>query len=300
MRPPSRIDRRSFLVTAAGALIWVACSDDSGGSDELPEGAIIGEGPFLRLGFSDGLRSEPTFIAGEEQRFPLSLAGADGFVLTERAPETVDVTITFEGEPVDTFTVGRHDDGILTPIYPLRFTPAVAGVYEFQVPDDEPRQVRVATRDEVPLVQPGDQLRAVDTPTTDDARGVTPICTRRPEPCPFHDLTLTEALDGAGPVILLVSTPSFCQTAICGPVLELLIESVATVPDARIVHAEVYIDPENAQSTGTFGDPTPVIETYALTYEPMLAVADANGVVTARLDYAWDRTELGAALATIS
>ena len=64
-----------------------------------------------------------------------------------------------------------------------------------------------------------------DTPTFDDARGVDPICTRSPEPCPFHDRTLTDVVESGEPVALLISTPGFCQTAICGPVLELLMEA---------------------------------------------------------------------------
>lgn len=303
MTSRNRIDRRRFLFTSAGALVLVACGDDStdnAGGDPPLAGEPIGEGPFLRLNFSDGIRAESTFIAGEEQRFPLALAGADGFILTTTAPASVAVTVSRDGEKVGAFDIARHDDGILTPIYPLRFTPDTPGVYELQIADDEPRQVAIAARDEVPLVHRGDLLRPVDTPTFDDARGVNPICTRRPDPCPFHETTLTEAVASGSPVVLLVSTPSFCQTAICGPVLELLIEASDRMPDVQFVHAEVYADPENAQASGTFGDVTPVIETYGLTYEPMLAVADADGVVVERLDYAWDRRELAAALSQIS
>ena len=305
MRPPSRIDRRTFLVTAAGAVVWTACSDD--GAAQTPvdggTGATTGEGPFLRLGFSDGIRTPSTFVGGIEQRFPLSLAGADGFTLMD-APASIDIVVRRLSEPADdvgVFQVRRHDDGILTPIYPLRFTPEVAGTYELTLVGDEPRQVVVADAVHlaedggVPLVQPGDPMRPVDTPTFADGRGVTPICTRRPDPCPFHEVTLTDALASGGPVVLLVSTPAFCQTAICGPVLDLLVDAAGSVPDAAIVHAEVYVDPENAQATGTFGDPTEVVGTYGLTFEPMLAVAGDDGVVRARLDYAWDRSELAAA-----
>ena len=45
-----------------------------------------------------------------------------------------------------------------------------------------------------------------------DPRGVDPICTREPEVCPFHDITLTEALAAGKPVVYYVGTPAFCST----------------------------------------------------------------------------------------
>jgi hypothetical protein len=44
----------------------------------------------------------------------------------------------------------------------------------------------------------------------------------------------------------------------------------------------------------------PVIDTYGLTYEPALFVANASGLVLERLDNIFDRAELAEALKTIS
>src|SRR5690606_18186607 len=86
---------------------------------------------------------------------------------------------------------------------------------------------QVSPADEVEIVEVGEALPPIETPTTADARGVDPICTADP-PCPFHEVTVAEALAASQPVALLVSTPAFCQTDICGPVLDLL---VAAAPD---------------------------------------------------------------------
>ena len=45
----------------------------------------------------------------------------------------------------------------------------------------------VAEPGSVTVPSPGDPLPPFDTPTTDDAGGVDPICTLEPEHCPFHD-----------------------------------------------------------------------------------------------------------------
>jgi hypothetical protein len=44
----------------------------------------------------------------------------------------------------------------------------------------------------------------------------------------------------------------------------------------------------------------PIIDTYGLTFEPSLFVADATGTVRTRLDNVYDRTELRDALASVS
>ena len=51
-----------------------------------------------------------------------------------------------------------------------------------------------------------------------------PICTLEPEHCPFHDVTLTEALAAGKPVAYYVGTPAFCDTGSCAPGLESIIE----------------------------------------------------------------------------
>ena len=137
----------------------------------------------------------------------------------------------------------------------------------------------------------GQPLPPFDTPTVDDARGVDPICTLTPDPCPFHAVTLTEALAAGKPVVYLIGTPAHCQTGTCGPGLEYL---VAVAPDyadrATFVHAEVYTDNRAT-------DPAPAVTEMHLVYEPVIYVTDASGTVRDRLDIVWDQTELGAFLA---
>jgi hypothetical protein len=148
---------------------------------------------------------------------------------------------------------------------------------------------------EVPVVPgPGDPLPKVPSPTTADPHGVNPICTRSPV-CPFHTVSLDQAIGGAKPIALLVSTPAFCQVAICGPVLDLLVDHKATLERAgfQVIHAEVYIDAK-AQRTA------PVVDALGLTFEPSLFLARGNGTVVERLDYIFDADELDAVVGKLS
>ena len=133
---------------------------------------------------------------------------------------------------------------------------------------------------------PGDSMPPFDTPTVDDGRGVDPICTREPEPCPFHDVTLTDALLSGKPVAYLVGTPAFCQTGTCAPALESMIDVQDRFGETFTwVHAEVYTD--NTATT-----PAPAVDAASLTFEPSLFVIAPDGTVIERLDAIWDQTEL--------
>jgi hypothetical protein len=132
----------------------------------------------------------------------------------------------------------------------------------------------------------GDRLPPFDTPTVDDPAGVDPICTREPDPCPFHDVTLTDALASGRQVVYLVGTPAFCATGSCAPALESLIDAQTRFGDTfTFVHAEVYAD-------DTATEVAPAVGAVNLTYEPVLFVTDTGGVVVERLDAVWDTTEL--------
>jgi hypothetical protein len=69
-------------------------------------------------------------------------------------------------------------------------------------------------------------------------------------------------------------------------------------PSIQVVHAEVYVEP-NKKTSGV-PKTTETIGTYGLAYEPSLFVADAGGIVKARLDFTWDRDELEAALKSVA
>ncbi len=257
-----------------------------------------GEPRFVVPTFADGFRSPPVIVAGIEQR--LTFVVADELdILRRQAPATLELAVVRDDTTVTEGNVERHADGIVTPYYPVRFTPPEPGEYRAVVPGLDPVPFLVVDRSEVGLVQIGDPVRPVDTPTFDDARGVDPICTR-PTPCPFHEITLTDAVADDRPVVLLISTPGFCQTDICGPVLELLVEEVGDRDDLAVVHAEVYVDPNTDFAEAGFPTTTPAVDAYALPFEPHLVVGGTDDTVVARLDTMWDRAELAEALAPVT
>ena len=310
-----QLPRRSFLAggLAAGSVVLAACGSDDGGPDTASTDGAGGTTAaptttggtaestlaFLIPTFPDGFRQQATLVAGPEQR--LAFVVADGIDnLRETAPATLDLRITQAGTPVFEATIDRRVDGIITPYYPATLTFDSATRYRAelpQFPDVAPVEFLVADPADVAIPQVGDPLPAVPTPTVDDPKGVTPICTRAIE-CPFHGIDLVDAAANDKPTVLLIATPGFCQTDICGPVVDLLIDEAGDRSDLNVIHAEVYVDPSDFASGG-FPDLTPAVEAAALPFEPALFVADAGNTVVARLDTTFDRSELADALALL-
>lgn len=324
----SDLDRRTFLLGAAGVVgtgsFLAACSDDGdSGSDAAPTSDAdptsdddtdaatdAGDGsaadaaavPFLVASFPDGFRAPSPFEHSAEQRIAYALHdGVD--IMRANAPDEVTLEVLFDGEVIAGGTAARRDTGVPTPYFAINFTPPAAGDYVTRLTmpaGTNEHEFRVLDTGTTPIPQPGQILPAVDTATTDDLLGINPLCTRI-DPCPFHATNLTDALSaGDKPIVLSIATPGFCQTAICGPVIDLLIERVADRDDLHVIHAEVYVDPNNDEGVFTGqAATTEIINTYGLPYEPVLYVMTADGTIVRRLDAIYDGSELDEALALV-
>jgi hypothetical protein len=243
------------------------------------------------------LPPQGVLITDGEQRVPVAIADAEGVPVREGL-EPRDFQIrTDTGEPT-VVTVEPHSDGVPTPYYPIRFTPAGPGIHEITAVDEPGfNAVTLDIGDSTLIPIPGQALPVEHTPTSANARGVDPICTRDPA-CALHEVDLADAL-GAGPVALVIATPEFCQTAICGPVLDLLIEALPDYPMITAIHAEVYADPLSGDDPRA-GGLAPITDAFALSFEPTLYLMDATGTVVTRLDSVYDRVELREALDQIA
>ena len=305
---PRGIDRRTFLrraglVGGTGALMLTAptllgaCGGSSSKVDTL---TLSGDADARNL---VGLfnYSGDYLVSSIPQRLPFAIATPEGPPAVD-GPPTLTVQLHRDGAAVgDPILLDRHADGTPIPYYPLMTTFAETGVWSITTELDgqeSSQSFMVQAPDTVALLQVGGAMVPVDSPTPTEPRGVTPICTRDPI-CPLHDRTLGEVLAGGKPVALLISTPQFCQTGVCGPVLDTMLDLRTEFPGIAFVHAEVYNDPNNGGDPAAAGV-TATVQAYGLSFEPSLFVAGADGIITSRLDNIFDRGELRAALAGVS
>ena len=241
----------------------------------------------------------PQILVPGEVRLPISLAQSSGIIRASgdfKFPELLTAKIVdLSNDTVITENVGAslHGLEISLPYYPFRTNIQKPGNYSLVV---ESGQVdgaafSVLERDQVSVPKVGDALPAFDTPTFDNSRQVASICTRLPKPCPFHEITLTAALQRGMPIAYMIATPSHCSTGTCTPASEQLIKVGKSVGDRAIfIHAEVYAD--DAATTIA-----PAVKAFNLNFEPTLFVADATGKVVDRLDAVFDEKEIFDALA---
>ena len=188
-----------------------------------------------------------------------------------------------------------HDAESSLPYYPFRINILMTGNYALVVSGGpiEGAAFSVLEPDQVAVPGANDSLPGFDTPTFDNNREVKPICTRIPDPCPFHAMTLTEALKLGVPVAYLVGTPAHCETGTCAPALDGLIEVGSRIGDRAVfIHAEVYAD-EAATVIA------PAVKALDLTFEPVLFIVDANGKIIERFDSVFDSLEIFDALASV-
>jgi hypothetical protein len=294
------LSRRRFLITTAvtAPAAWVlsSCGDDNDGGDSgvgtASPDQLRADGT-LPAEFAVVQRWFPVWLVPGPVRLPASLADKDGILPVGPAELRGRIVDAATGEVVvgDIVGVRRQIVPGSAPYWTFETEIDTPGLYALQIEgaDADGASMQVLERDNVFVPKPGDKLEPFDTPTIDDRRGVDPICTLEPEPCPFHDRTLTEALDAGRPVAILVGTPAFCQTGTCSPALEALVSLGDEYADRiTMLHAEIYTD-DSATTT------SPLVQFFKMDFEPSLFITDASGTVVNRLDAIFNADEIRAA-----
>jgi hypothetical protein len=290
-RLPS-ISRRHFIGLGAAALSVSACASSGDGGDADVSGG--GGQPVSQLPAGTNIvqRFPSTVLTTGPVRVPVSLADPDGTLATT-GPDPLTAEFVHEsGRVVAVATAQQRSVGEGTPLY-WAFTPTLddVGIYDIRM-GELTAAIQLFEPGSVVVPSPGGSLPGFDTPTVADPRGVDPICSRLDGPCPFHDLTLTDALARKQPLIYVIGTPAHCSTGTCAPGLEFIIAEAAEAPDVVVVHADVYTD-----DTATVI--TDAVNALSLTYEPVVFGVAADGTVVQRLDAIWDSGEIRDMIAAI-
>ena len=297
------ISRRTFITGSLGVIgatstvgvgsLLAGCSGESTATTSESVAA---------LGDLQLVQRFPQVLVPGNVRLPISLANQAGLLTTDSGFELPNTLlaqlINADTQEVvaESLSADRHDTGLTIPYWPFRVDIDKPGIYTLIV-DGGPAegaaiQVLNAAAVLIPLV--GSQLPGFDTPTVDDHRGVEPVCTRTPEPCEFHNITLNEALALKKPIAYLVGTPAHCSTGTCAPALEALINVRKSIGDAMtFLHAEIYTD-DKATTVA------PAVVALKMEYEPAIYITDASGKIIERFDAVFDADEISSAIAALN
>lgn len=279
------MSRRSLLAAGVSIVVLAACGGDGDdGTDASDPGVALGR--FF---------PDPIHTTGSNRRIALGLLNADGSIRIEGPSEIPGVLTDANGAELGSITGVRREASLPRAYYEFRLDFPVAGIYTMRVEVDGVEvetNLTAAEPGSLPFPGPGDQMPPFDTPTSSDGRGVDPICTREPA-CPFHDVTLSEALTAREPIAYLIGTPAYCETAICGPVLDVMMGLAGDYPGVRFLHSEVYTD-------DSITTPAPAVAAAGLSFEPVVFLIGTDGAITERLDVIVDENELRSHLDALS
>ena len=116
----------------------------------------------------------------------------------------------------------------------------------------------------------------------------------------LYAMTIADALDTGKPLTVVFSTPAYCQTATCGPQLDVIKQIKVEYEDTmNFIHVEVYDNPHEIEGDLTNAVISPTVEEWGLPSEPWTFVIDSNGVIRAKFEAFTTREELDEALALV-
>ncbi len=132
----------------------------------------------------------------------------------------------------------------------------------------------------------GQKAPSIHTPTPADAGGDLSEITTRVPPDTQNQVDYADVL-GKEPIVLLFATPQFCQSRVCGPVVDEAEQVKQLYGDkAAFIHMEIYND--NDPDKGV----RPQVRAFHLPSEPWLFAIDRQGTVRAALEGAFGVDEL--------
>jgi hypothetical protein len=128
------------------------------------------------------------------------------------------------------------------------------------------------------IPQVGDRAPLIHTPTAEDVGGDLSKLTTRIPPERQNKVDYAEAL-GKKPIVLLFATPQFCQSRVCGPVVDVAEQAQHEYGGkADFIHMEIYKDNDPARHV------RPQVRRFHLPSEPWLFTIDRQGRIAAEVE----------------
>jgi hypothetical protein len=141
----------------------------------------------------------------------------------------------------------------------------------------------------------GERVPASDTPTMRDVASLEKISTDADPERSFYRRSIAEAVRGDLPFVVVFATPKFCQTAVCGPTLDIVKSVAKDTRGATFIHVEPYelpAEPPNFEVVDA-------VEEWGLPSEPWVFVVGRDGRLVAKFEGVVGEDELRETLASL-
>jgi hypothetical protein len=184
-----------------------------------------------------------------------------------------------------------------THIYVAYVPLAKAGKYWFVAEPEEGRDPvqalgNIVVEKSISAPGVGDRAPISDTPTLASVGGdASKVTTRLPPDLTLVQHSVAETVRERLPFVVTFSTPKFCASRVCGPVVDVVEEvSKRFESDVRFIHVEVYKDNDPAKGYNRW------MQDWGLVTEPWTFVVNANGRIASRFEGLVSVHELEAAV----
>ena len=323
----ARYDRRRFLRGAAAAsaggvaVLAVGCGSDTkavpattAAAGSTPaSGATAGSSASASAITPSLLTQE--FVAGENNRFSVGLVNASNKLVKGANVHLRFFTIgadgrtgSFRGEGdagyVELTVPGAHthdnspqgaviDDSVAFYVANTPFDTAGKWGVEIGVTQSSGDPVTIQAPFAVRQASQSPGFGSTPPASRNDTFATNPntesLCSRSPA-CPLHDKVIGDVLGKGRPLVVIFSTPAFCQTRFCGPVLEVLLAQAPQYEDrVDFVHIEIWQDFQLQKNR-------PAVDEWKLPGEPYTFFMDKTGKVVGKLESVFSGEELTSAL----
>ncbi|HVW45407.1 MAG TPA: hypothetical protein VHA76_00010 [Solirubrobacterales bacterium] len=125
---------------------------------------------------------------------------------------------------------------------------------------------------------PGEKAPLIQTPTARSVGGDLAKLSTRVPPDTMNQVNYADVL-GKEPILLLFTTPKFCQSRVCGPVVDVAEQAQHEFEGkANFIHMEIYNDNDPSKRV------RPQVRRFHLPTEPWLFAINREGVVGAAIE----------------
>lgn len=287
-----RAARYGLLLVGLTAALAACTSDESSSasSDFIDQGAVVVVA-----------NSPGTVTTNGPQRVLVALIGSGGanqFLGSAEQPVTVEFLPPDQSEASLVTGGFLSTNGVALGLYVTSFDFDQPGQWTVSLAGDDAESTAgfVNVVSDSPVPEAGDPAPASVTLTAATAAELAAITTDA-EPNPdFYSLSIHEAIANGRPTAIVFSTPAFCQTAICGPTVEMVKVVAAGHPEVDFVHVEPF---ELEQARAGSLVPIEAMLDWQLATEPWIFVVDGDGLVSASFEGIVGQDELDSALSAL-
>ena len=99
----------------------------------------------------------------------------------------------------------------------------------------------------------------------------------------MHELTTAEAIGSGRPAVVAYATPAFCQSRVCGPLMDAVVDPLFERYADRVafIHVEPFL---LAKARGGEFVPVPTVDEWGLQTEPWIFIIDQERRVACRFE----------------